>query len=83
MGMTWLYGDLPQLLSSLYCYALSYVQIKSLQVAGEVTLSQSIMSSQIPPDLINIRNTLYCNYIYYFFIKTATVHVKVKLLTWH
>lgn len=68
---------------SRYFYARSYGQIESLQVAGELTLSQAIVSSQIPPHLINRRNTLHCNYIYYFLIKSATVHVKVKLLTRH
>lgn len=67
MAMTRLYGDLPQLLSSLYVYGLSHEQIKSLQAAGEVPLSQAIISSQTPLDLIPLkRNTLYCNYIYYF-----------------
>lgn len=80
MAMTWLYGDLPQF--SLFLCSLLW-QIKSLQVAGELTLSQAIVSSQIPPHLINRRNTLHCNRICYFFIKSATVHVKVKLLTWH
>lgn len=45
-----------QLPSSLF-YALSYKQIKSLQVASEITLNQGIISSQIPPDLINRKNT--------------------------
>lgn len=66
MAMTWLYGALPQLLSSLYFYALSYEQIKSLQGAREVTLSQAIRNSQIPPDLINIRNTIAIIFIIFY-----------------
>lgn len=42
----------------LYFYALSYKQIKSLQVAGEIILNQAIISSQIWPDLINRKNNV-------------------------